>query len=364
MLSRLVSAGAVLCLLCGCGSARPEPAANTGGAAAAALPVTLPPTTPARPGPTPTPAPTSKKPPAPGPSGAHHASTACPVFPADNIWHADISGLPTRSDSAGLVASIGTGAHLHPDFGAGLIDGAPFGIPVTTVGPETPREPVTFDYADESDPGPYPIPSDAKVEGGPNADGDRHVILRDPTGCRLYELFDAHRLANGSWHAGSGAIFDLRSNRLRPAGWTSADAAGLPIMAGLVRYDEVAAGHVDHAIRVTVPHSRNSYLWPARHAASSSPDPALPPMGLRLRLRAGVDISGLPSQARVIAQAMKTYGLIVADNGSPWFIGGTQDDRWDDDALNALKGFTGADFEAVDVSGLRVSPDSAAVHGG
>jgi hypothetical protein len=218
---------------------------------------------------------------------------------------------------------------------------------------------VSFDYADESDPGPYPIPAGALVEGGPNADGDRHVLVVDRSACKLYELFDAHPNGDGSWHAGAGAVYDLRSDALRPAGWTSADAAGLPIAAGLVRYDEVAAGKIDHAIRVTVPSSQNAYVWPARHAASDSGDPRLPPMGLRLRLKAGVDISGLPPQARVIAQAMKTYGVIVADNGSGWYISGVPDDRWDNDALHALDAITGTDFEAVDTSSLMADPNSA-----
>jgi hypothetical protein len=282
------------------------------------------------------------------------------LFPADNIWHADVSKRPVHRQSRAYVASIGLTRRLHPDFGAGLLDGSSFGIPINEVPAGQRAVKVTFDYADESDPGPYPIPPNVKVEGAPKPGGDRHMILRDAARCRLYELYDA-RPRGGGWHAGSGAVFDLRSNRLRPAGWTSADAAGLPIMAGLVRYDEVARGRIDHAIRITVPRSRNTYLWPARHAASSSADPALPPMGLRLRLKAGVNISHLPRQARVVAQAMKTYGVIVADNGSPWFITGTADDRWNNDDLRALKAFTGASFEAVDVSGLQVSRDSAAV---
>jgi len=184
------------------------------------------------------------------------------------------------------------------------------------------------------------------------------VIAYDPARCRAYELYAARPQADGSWQAGSGAVYDLASHRLRPAGWTSADAAGLPILPGLVRYDEVAAGRIDHAIRITAPRTRNAYVWPARHAASSRSDPALPPMGLRLRLKAGVDTSRLPAQARVVAQALKTYGAILADNGSAWFITGTQDDRWSNDALRALGGLSGADFEAVDAAGLMVSADS------
>jgi hypothetical protein len=221
--------------------------------------------------------------------------------------------------------------------------------------------PVRFGYAGESDPGPYPIPPDAPVEGGPGAAGDRHVLVVQAGSCRLYELFDAHR-EGGGWRAGSGAVWDLRSNRLRPAGWTSADAAGLPILAGLVRYEEVARGRVDHAIRVTVDRSQAGYLWPARHHAGEA-GRSLPPMGLRLRLRAGVDIGGFPYQARVILQAMRTHGLMVADNGSSGFIGGVPDERWDNDALHQLRRVTLADFEAVDTSGLRISPASATARG-
>jgi hypothetical protein len=249
---------------------------------------------------------------------------------------------------------------VHADFGAGLWDGGPIGIPVTRVRPGQPMVDVTFEYSSESDEGPYPIPPDARIEGGPDSDGDRHVILLDTSRCRAYELFAARPGSNGSWQAGSGAIFDLRRNTLRPRGWTSADAAGLSVLAGLVRYEEVAAGKVDHAIRVTAPGTADSYVWPARHAASTESSASLPPMGLRLRLRGSVDIDGMPRQARVIAQAMKTYGVIVADNGSPWYISGTPDDRWDNEALRALAALTGDDFEVVDASRLMVSSDSAA----
>ncbi|HEY3480775.1 MAG TPA: hypothetical protein VGL02_17915, partial [Streptomyces sp.] len=258
------------------------------------------------------------------------------------------------------VAAIGPGSHVHADFGSGTWDGAPFGIPVTAVTAATPKVAVSFDYASESDRGPYAIPANALVEGGASATGDRHVIAYDRADCRVYELYAARRRSDGTWHAGSGAVFDLRSDHLRPAGWTSADAAGLPVFPGLARYEEASTGTIDHALRITVPRSQAAYLWPARHQASSSGDPALPPMGLRLRLKAGVGIAGLPPQARAIAQALKTYGAIVADNGSPWYISGTQDDRWDNDALHALDFLTGGDFEAVDVSGLRLSPDSGA----
>jgi len=286
-------------------------------------------------------------------------AAACSIFPADNIWHADVSRLPVLPASAAFVASIGSTAKVHPDFGAGDYDGGPIGIPITTVPAGQARVTVSFQYADESDPGPYPVPANAQIEGGPSSSGDRHVILYDPAGCRDYELYAAYPNGNGTWRAGSGAIFDLRANRLRTRGWTSADAAGLPILAGLVRYDEVAAGHIDHAIRMTAPKTRSAYVWPATHFASSSSSPSLPPMGLRLRLKSTVDISGLPTQARMVAQAMKTYGVILADNGSPWYLSGAPDDRWSNDALHALGGLTGSDFEAVDVSSLMLSSNSA-----
>ncbi|HSR27964.1 MAG TPA: hypothetical protein VLR51_05865, partial [Actinomycetes bacterium] len=274
------------------------------------------------------------------------ASSGCPLFPADNVWHADVSRLPVHPRSGAYLAAMGPGAGIHADFGSGTWEGGPIGIPYTVVGAGQPRVPVRFGYAGESDPGPYPIPPDAPVEGGPGADGDRHVLVVQAGTCRLYELFDAHR-EGGGWRAGSGAVWDLRANRLRPAGWTSADAAGLPILAGLVRYEEVARGRVDHAIRVTVDRSQAAYLWPARHQAGQAGS-SLPPMGLRLRLKAGVDIGGFPAQARVILQAMRTHGLVVADNGSSGFIGGVPDERWDNDALHQLRRVTLADFEAVD----------------
>ena len=289
------------------------------------------------------------------------ASSGCPLFPADNVWHADVSRLPVHPRSGAYLEAMGAGAGIHADFGSGTWEGGPIGIPYTVVGAGQPRVPVRFGYAGESDPGPYPVPPDAPVEGGPDAGGDRHVLVVQAGSCRLYELFDAHR-EGGGWRAGSGAVWDLRSNRLRPSGWTSADAAGLPILAGLVRYEEVARGRVDHAIRVTVDRSQASFLWPARHHAGQA-GASLPPMGLRLRLRAGVELGGFPYQARVILQAMRTHGLVVADNGSSGFIGGVPDERWDNDALQQLRRVTLADFEAVDTSGLRVSPASAAARG-
>jgi hypothetical protein len=284
----------------------------------------------------------------------------CNGFPVDNVWRADVSKLPVHNSSAAYVASIGSGSAVHADFGSGTWDGGPIGIPVTTVKPGQPGVTVTFSYARESDRVAYPIPSNVKIEGGPNAGGDRHVILHDPAGCKVYELYAATK-SGTSWKAGSGAVFDLRSNNLRTRGWTSADAAGLSIFAGLVRYDEVAAGHIDHAIRVTVPRSQAKYIWPARHEASDSSSTSLPPMGLRLRLKASVNVSGLPKQARIVAVAMQKYGIIVADNGSPWYISGAPDERWDNDALHALGRLHGSDFEAVDASSLMADPDSAAV---
>jgi hypothetical protein len=247
------------------------------------------------------------------------------------------------ANSATLVASIGLDAYLHPDFSA-----TGFGIPINVVGPTTPRATVTFQYAGESDPGPYPIPSAPLIEGG----SDRHMLLWDKTDCRLYELFAASK-SSGSWSAGSGATWDLRSNALRPDGWTSADAAGLPILPGLVRYDEVAKGAILHAIRFTAPSTRTAHIYPARHDAGESSSAALPPMGLRVRLKASVDISGFGPQTRVILVALQRYGMMLADNGSPWYITGAPDPRWDDDELHDLHQLTGADFEVVDTSGLQ-----------
>ena len=291
-----------------------------------------------------------------GPSASASPSVpagGCPIFPADNVWHADVSKLPVHASSAAWVGSIGAAKNAHPDFGS------EFGIPVTSVPKGTATVKVAFEYSGESDKGPYPIPANVKVEGGSNADGDRHVILLDSAACKAYELYAARPAGDGSWKAGSGAIFDLRSNALRTAGWTSADAAGLSILGGLVRYDEVAAGRVDHAIRITAPRTRNAYIWPARHAASSSSDAALPPMGARFRLKASVDTSRFPAQARVVAEALKRYGAILADNGSSWFFTGTEDSRWNNNALNALKTLKGSDFEAVDAGRLMADPNSA-----
>ncbi len=268
----------------------------------------------------------------------------CPVFPRDNVWNRRVDGLPVRADSATLIASIGLDASLHPDFGSY----AGYGIPWNVVDRTTPRSRVTFRWPDESDAGPYPIPSQPRIEGG----SDRHILLVDRDRCRLYELYAAER-RDGTWRAGSGAIWDLRSNALRPRGWTSADAAGLPILPGLVRYRDVADGAIRHALRFTAPRTGRAYVYPARHFASDADDPALPPMGLRIRLKASVDISGYPRQARIILRALQRYGMILADNGSAWYVTGAPDPRWDDDALHTLHGITGSDFEVVDTSGLR-----------
>jgi cell division septation protein DedD len=281
------------------------------------------------------------------------------MFPADNIWNTPVDQLPLAPGSATYVETIGADRPLHPDFGAGQWQGQPIGIPYTTVPAEQEPVAVTFQYADESDGGPYPIPTDAPIEGGAASTGDRHVLVVQRDRCVLYELYSAHPQANGAWTAGSGAIFPLGSHSLRPAGWTSADAAGLPILPGLVRYEEVAAGHVDHAIRFTVPQTRREYVWPARHFASSLTGAQYPPMGQRFRLKAAIDTSVFPPQARVILEALKKYGMILADNGSAWFISGAPDERWDNEDLAELRRVRGSWFEAVDVTGLMVEPDSA-----
>jgi hypothetical protein len=336
-----------LALLAGCGGATPVTAEPAHPPTATAPPHASPPAAPI---------PLGDPPNAAGAAGGEpEPAGACPLFPPDSVWHSQVTGLPVHPQSDRIIDSIGSDTGIHTDFGAGTYNGGPIGIPVTTVPAGTPAVRVSFEYGGESDPGPYPIPTDVRIENG----GDAHMILHDPAGCTLYELFAVERSGDG-WRAGSGAVFDLRSHRLRPAGWTSADAAGLPILPGLVRYEEVAAGRIDHPIRLTVPRSRDAYVWPARHAAGSGGDPGLPPMGLRLRLKASVDISGLPAQARVIAKAMQTHGLIVADNGSAWYISGSPDERWNNDALQALNSLRGNDFEAVDASSLMVGADSGA----
>jgi hypothetical protein len=281
------------------------------------------------------------------------APGTCSLFPSDNVWNKDITGLPVRSDSAALLTAIGLTTGLHPDFSSLAWNGGlGYGIPYNVVGPSTPRYPVSFYYRDESDPGPYPIPTDPLIEGG----SDGHLLSWDTSGCYLYEIFDAS-LSGGSWSGGSGAIWDLRSNALRPEGWTSADAAGLPILPGLIRYDEVAAGLIAHALRFTAPYTARAYIYPARHQAGCTTNSrCLPPMGLRVRLKASVDLSRFSPANRVILSALKRYGLLLADNGSAWYITGVPDARWNDDDLHLLNGITGADFEAVDTSGFVNGP--------
>jgi hypothetical protein len=272
----------------------------------------------------------------------------CPLFPRDNPWNQRVDKFPVEPGSAGLIRSIGLDAYLHPDFGSGTWQGAPIGIPYVTVARRQRKVPVMFQYADESDRGRYPIPRDVPIEGGRRSDGDRHVIVVDRDRCRLYELYGAYPVAAGSrWRAGSGAIWNLRSNRLRPRLWTSADAAGLPILPGLARYEEVKRGSIDHALRFTAPRTRRAFVYPARHYASSSDDPGLPPMGLRVRLRASFDISRFPPQSRVLLRALQRYGMILADNGAPWYVSGAPSPGWDNDDLHQLHRVHGDAFEVV-----------------
>jgi len=277
----------------------------------------------------------------------------CPVFPTDNVWNAPVDQLPLNSYSASWVGTIGSTAPLHPDFGSDPANGIPF---ITVSGTQT-KYPVTFGYADESDPGPYATPLNAPIEGGSTSSGDRHAISIDTDNCILYEMWAAYPQA-ASWSAGSGAIYSLTSDALRTSGWTSADAAGLPVFPGLVRYDEVASGQINHALRFTVPHTQDTFLWPARHFASSLTGYQYPPMGARFRLRADFDISGFSPTNQVILTALKKYGMIIADNGTSWFISGAPDPRWDDTDLHALTTITGSNFEAVDESSLMVNVDS------
>ena len=277
------------------------------------------------------------------------AAPKCPVFPASNPWNQRVDSLPVTADSQQIIASIGAGTGLHADFGSGLYDGGLIGIPFNVVSSKQARQRLrSFQYAPESDKGPYPIPARPKIESG----SDHHLLIVDKDRCTLYELFAARRSGRG-WSAGSGAIWNLRSNKLRPAGWTSADAAGLPILPGLARWDDIATGGIHHALRFTVERSRQAYVYPARHAASSLTDPSLPPMGLRVRLKASFDIAGFPPQARAVLQALKTYGMIVADNGSSWYITGAPSPHWSNDDLHSLGRVTGSSFEVVDTSSLH-----------
>ncbi len=294
------------------------------------------------------------------PAGAAAAIGGVPVFPDDHVWNARVDALPVDPNSALYVSTIGAARTMHADFGSGLWDGGPIGIPFVTVPGTQPRVPVAFEYGDESDPGPYPIPPDAPIEWG----SDHHILVLDRDHRLLYELYSAERQDDGSWRAGSGAVFDLAGYALRPAGYTSADAAGLPILPGLVRYDEVAAGEIAHAIRFTAPETRRAYVWPARHFASSLTAARYPPMGQRFRLRADFDTSSFSPEVRVILRALKEYGMILADNGSSWYLSGAPDPRWDNDHLAELGRVPGSTFEAVDVSSLMDDPDSGHVRPG
>jgi len=291
-------------------------------------------------------------PPPPPPSASLGLNAALsPLFPPSNPWNQPVDTAAVDPNSDAIVNLIGADKALHPDFGADW-NGGPFGIPYVVVSGTQARVPVSFDYDQESDPGPYPIPPNAPIEGGATSNGDRHVLIVDRDAWKLYELFAAYPQPDGSWHAGSGAVYDLGSNALRPAGWTSADAAGLPILAGLVRHDEVAAGVITHALRFTVSHTQRAYVPPARHWASSDVNPLRPPMGMRVRLKAAFDVSGYPATVQVILRALKKYGMIVADNGSDWYLSGVADARWNDAEINTLKQLTGRDFEVVRMQGL------------
>lgn len=282
----------------------------------------------------------------------------CRVFPPDHIWNVPVDTLPLHPQSRQFVASIGGERPLHPDFGSRPWKGGFPGIPYTIAQPGAPKIKVSL-QSPESDPGPYVIPDYAAIEGeGGLPGGDRHVLVVDPSDCHLYELFAARREPRGGWSASSGAIFSLNSYSLRPAGWTSADAAGLPILPGLVRYEEVAAGEIAHALRFTAPHTRRAFVWPARHFASRLADPSFPPMGQRFRLRAGYPLDTFPPQARIILQGLKRYGMMLADNGGPWYLTGVAHPGWDDGQILSLKRVRGSDFEAVDVSGLMIDPGS------
>lgn len=279
----------------------------------------------------------------------------CPIFPADNYWNTPIDSLPTHPQSDAWIKSIGSAEGFHMDFGSGEWDGGPIGIPFNIVAGSTlPKVGIEFYYPDESDAGPYPLPENPLREWG----SDHHILLVDTDTCTLYEIYDAG-FENGGWSGGSGAIWDMKSNTLRPADWTSADAAGLPILPGLARYDEIAAGEIKHALRFTAEDTAG-YIWPARHLTSDA-QAGIPPMGARFRLKEEYDISGFPQEMRIILHAMKTYGIILADNGSNWYVSGAPDQRWDNDMLHLLDALTGGDFEAVDTSISIVNEDSGEV---
>jgi hypothetical protein len=274
---------------------------------------------------------------------------SCPIFPSDNPWNQDISGAPVDPESDRYIAAMnGARARLHPDFGRRAV----YGIPWIAVAGTQPRLPITFRWHNESDPGPYPFPPDAPIEGGRWSRGDRHVIAIDRERCRLYEAFNCH-FRQGAWSCDSGAVFDLRSNKRRPHGWTSADAAGLPIFPGLVRYDEVRSGEIRHALRFTVQRTQRAFVYPATHHASHHRDSDLPPMGLRVRLKASYDLSSYTGAPKVILAALKRYGMFLADNGSDWYISGESNPAWDDEELRPLKGVPASAFEVVKVGEIH-----------
>jgi hypothetical protein len=292
----------------------------------------------------------------PGPlvSGSGPSVSGIPIFPSDHIWNTRADTLPVSPLSAEYVRIIGSAANAHADFGSGLYEGSPIGIPYNIVNGSLPKKTILFEYADESDSGPYPVPDYPLIEGG----SDHHLLIIDRDTKMLYELFAAEKLADGSWVAGSGAVFNLSDYTLRPSGWTSADAAGLAILPGLVKYDEINAGEINHALRFTAPSTGRAYIWPARHYASSITDPSYPPMGQRFRLKSSFNTSGYPPQTRVVLDALKKYGIILSDNGAPWYISGVPDDRWDNDDLHTLHQLKGSDFEAVDSSSLIINQNS------
>jgi hypothetical protein len=288
------------------------------------------------------------------------AGTTCSEFPQDNYWHADVSGLPVDARSRTWLSHMSTGNDLHPDFGPSYGDGPDYGIPITVVGGGHPKVRVSFDYADESDRVRYPFGADTRIEGGRGSDGDKHAIVVDKSTCTLYETWNT-RIVDGRWKAGSGAVWSLKSNKLRPDGWTSADAAGLPILPGLLRWNEVRDDRIDHAIRFTTDVTSRHYVWPARHQAGSQDGWAYPPMGARFRLKAGFSSAGMSPEARTVVAAMKKYGMVLADNGSPWYFQGEQNKNWPDRLIEDLKTIPASQFVAVDTSGLQVSPDSGQV---
>ncbi len=292
----------------------------------------------------------------------HSTSSSCPAFPADNYWHADVSTLPVHDRSDDWLSHMSPTSDLHPDFGPSSERGPDYGIPVTTVDGSHRKVRVHFRYAGESDPVRYPLGPDTRIEGGRRSDGDRHAIVVDTHDCRLYETW-ATRLRDGHWHAGSGATWSLLDNDLRPDGWTSADAAGLPILPGLLRWHEVRDGTLDHAVRFTTDVTSRHHLWPARHDAGSRDSLAYPPMGARFRLSDSFDESGYSTHARTVIEAFKRYGLVLADNGSPWFFQGERNAHWPAKLVEELKTIPASSFEAVDTSGLMVDEDSAEVSG-